>query len=295
MTSAYPGAIDDFSESSPTYMSDPDATGRVHSARHDDVESAIEQVEETLGVNPQGTSTTVAERIRGGQWYGGAWAHDADDTFFRSVGMVNLARINAQGVQNLSGSMSDSGRRVATHYWDESVGRRLFMWDTINARWQMVYGDTGLRAITALDNGYTGTVWVRRLGSMVTCYMNVTMPSSGSAVLTSMPDGFHPEQRAFSVGWNGTTGQKMLGLVANDLNIYETITVGQVVQISWTFSTAQPWPGALPGTAVGAIPTADTLLPDDYTPDVDPDIPTGLSPDDDTSGWTVAYPDGPTP
>jgi len=35
--------------------------------------------------------------------------------------------------------------------------------------------------------------------------------------------------------------------------------------------------------------------PDDDTPDIDPDIPTGLSPDDDTSGWTVTYPDGPTP
>ena len=51
MATLYPGAIDDFAEASPTYMADPDATGRTHEERHDDVESAIEAVQTVLGAN----------------------------------------------------------------------------------------------------------------------------------------------------------------------------------------------------------------------------------------------------
>jgi hypothetical protein len=63
-TSDYPGALDDFAEASPTNLGDADTTGRTHSGRHDDLEAAMEAVQEELGTNPSGPSaSTVAARF----------------------------------------------------------------------------------------------------------------------------------------------------------------------------------------------------------------------------------------
>ena len=62
-SSAYPGAIDNFAEASPTNLGDNDATGRTHTERHDDVEAAVENIEDELGVNPSDTHATVAARL----------------------------------------------------------------------------------------------------------------------------------------------------------------------------------------------------------------------------------------
>lgn len=45
MATSFPGSVDDFSEASPTATGTPDTTGRTHSQRHNDVESAIEAIE----------------------------------------------------------------------------------------------------------------------------------------------------------------------------------------------------------------------------------------------------------
>lgn len=63
-TSSYPGALDDFAESSPTNLGDDDSTGRTHSERHDDLEAAMEAVQGELGTDPAGPSaSTVAARF----------------------------------------------------------------------------------------------------------------------------------------------------------------------------------------------------------------------------------------
>lgn len=62
-SSVYPGALDNFSNNSPTNLGDNDSTGRTHSERHDDVEAAIEAVQSELGINPSGTFATVGERL----------------------------------------------------------------------------------------------------------------------------------------------------------------------------------------------------------------------------------------
>ena len=63
MGTNYPGGLDDFAGTSPTYMADDDITGRTHPERHDDVEKALEAVETELGVNPSGAATDVAARF----------------------------------------------------------------------------------------------------------------------------------------------------------------------------------------------------------------------------------------
>jgi len=62
-TSNYPGALDDFAETSPTNLGDPDITGRTHSERHDDIETAVQNIEIELGTNPSGVAATVGQRI----------------------------------------------------------------------------------------------------------------------------------------------------------------------------------------------------------------------------------------
>lgn len=62
-SSSYPGALDDFAEASPTNLGDDDSTGRTHSERHDDLESAMEAVQGELGVDPAGSASTVAARF----------------------------------------------------------------------------------------------------------------------------------------------------------------------------------------------------------------------------------------
>jgi hypothetical protein len=63
MASAYPGGLDDFAGTSPTYLADDDATGRKHSERHNDVELAVEAVQAELGTDPAGASATVKARF----------------------------------------------------------------------------------------------------------------------------------------------------------------------------------------------------------------------------------------
>lgn len=62
-SSAYPGGLDDFAESTPSNLGDEDASGRTHSERHDDLESAIEAIQATLGIDPAGSYSTVVERL----------------------------------------------------------------------------------------------------------------------------------------------------------------------------------------------------------------------------------------
>jgi len=62
-SSVYPEALDNFAEASPTNLGDNDATGRVHSERHDDIETAMEAVQGELGTNPSGDFATVRARL----------------------------------------------------------------------------------------------------------------------------------------------------------------------------------------------------------------------------------------
>jgi hypothetical protein len=61
MASQYPGAIDVLSNPAPTDNLDTAAV--THSAQHQNSNDAIEAIEATLGINPQGDELTVAERL----------------------------------------------------------------------------------------------------------------------------------------------------------------------------------------------------------------------------------------
>lgn len=84
MASVYPGGLDSF----PTNRVDGTATPTTHPTDHNDANDAVNKIEATLGINPQGTYADVAERL----------------------GDVSVQTIS---VRNLSGSTILKGRAVA--------------------------------------------------------------------------------------------------------------------------------------------------------------------------------------
>jgi hypothetical protein len=145
-------------------------------------------------------------------------------------------------------------------YWDETVGRRKFAWDTINNRWQLVYGDTGWRDVTAsLIGGWTGTGFlIRRLGNTVHV---LAKAMSGAAATTPaiylLPTGFRsadpvhsffaqyglaPQWPFYTIASNGTVASG---------GTYTAVGNGFGVL---TFVTNDAWPATNPGTASGTIP-----------------------------------------
>jgi hypothetical protein len=52
MATNFPGSVDDFAKTSPTNLGDDDSTGRTHSERHNDLESAMEAVQRVAILHP---------------------------------------------------------------------------------------------------------------------------------------------------------------------------------------------------------------------------------------------------
>ena len=229
MPSSYPGAADSFGAPA---GSDPQSTpvgGRTHSQSHTDLGDAVEAIETELGLNPSGAAATVAARLD---------AHDASTSPHIPAGAV-----------------SGSGA-VGAVKWDESVGRRCFAWDTVNSRWQMIYGDTGWRDIAASSIG-TPPVEFTIVRSMWRVECRAYNMHATSEV--PIPVGFRPcdasSGSAYPVGtasvgamlWNaGTSRFVPSGAVAGYLAAF----------LYWSYVTADAWPAVLPGVASSGIPSA---------------------------------------
>ena len=144
-------------------------------------------------------------------------------------------------------------------YADESVGRRLFQWDANNSRWQMTYGDTGWRDVSAdLINSYTGTVYTRRIGNEIHLAGNITRPpAAASNASLTLPTGFKSIQSSehypYFVTRSSTTGA--LAAITMDTTIYIYGVDSNVYPIAGcSYLTSDAWPTTLPGTASGSIP-----------------------------------------
>ena len=155
-------------------------------------------------------------------------------------------------------------------YTDETVGRRIFTWDTANNRWQMTYGDTGWREINALQTAAALTKFpnavlsVRRVNSSVDVrWFSDTGTVAGAAgtAICSTLTGFRPGviQGRGIVGSavNVSSGLPSVHGVYSDgaaLNIATTADSANNVLASLSYTTNDSWPTALPGNAIGTIP-----------------------------------------
>lgn len=150
---------------------------------------------------------------------------------------------------------------------DQTAGRAIYMWDELNFRDQLIWGDTGLRDISA-DSGWisalTGTgvtlannlIKVRRVGSVVDLSWVVDKPASGNVTCsTAFPTGFRPAGI-----WNAIGINSSIGLIraysaggANSM-IYQSNAAGMNTTHNIVYTTTDAWPTTLPGTASGSIP-----------------------------------------
>lgn len=157
-----------------------------------------------------------------------------------------------------SGDFNDLTGVPTLSYTDESVGRRVFTWDTVNDRWQMTYGDTGERNIALqLENGATAHyARIRRVNHTVWFHFAFnSVPAGSGSVVYNFPAGFRISGQwmafpQFAANNSGTVANAILNPNNGDMTI--GTTGGNL--LTGTFITRNAWPTSLPGDFVVDIP-----------------------------------------
>lgn len=145
----------------------------------------------------------------------------------------------------------------------EEAGRRITVWDYLNSREQMIYGDTGERDISSLIPGrVSGGLRIYRENNRVTLIIDDLIVAEQGTTWVSwsslIPSGFR----------HSGTGYLYLPLAPNttidssggartdrfgNFFIYN-MSGGKRARGIVSWRTADPWPTIQPGTAVGTIP-----------------------------------------
>lgn len=145
---------------------------------------------------------------------------------------------------------------------DQTAGRAIYIWDALNNREQLIYGDTGWRDITTLaTNGWTFTqLRLRRFGPR--CTLVIVGPNGVGSTGTQFA-------LVDNAAFRSAISQTNVFALADTTNPRElrvlnsgSTAIGFEFPIAWSsgrsFSaewyTDAAWPSSLPGTAIGAIP-----------------------------------------
>lgn len=140
----------------------------------------------------------------------------------------------------------------------ETAGRAIRVWDYLNNREQLIYGDTGGRDITTLGSSINGgAVRLSRESNVVQLTLvGATTSQAGAFTLLTLPLGFRPT--AFIYGttskyWGADSAEEMRINTTGAVE-FRTADAGAGLSIVLRFRTNDPWPTSLPGTAFGTIP-----------------------------------------
>ncbi|AOQ28213.1 hypothetical protein SEA_HUNTINGDON_1 [Arthrobacter phage Huntingdon] len=144
---------------------------------------------------------------------------------------------------------------------DNTVGRALYNWDETNGREQIIWGDTGRRNISAQANGtFTGggKLTIRREGSLVDIYCVGWMPGAAGTVhllASGLPTGFKPSNsRNWFAAQNSVPALCTMAFDGTTIAVISNAADTHPISFSFSYSTTDPWPTVLPGSADGAIP-----------------------------------------
>lgn len=130
----------------------------------------------------------------------------------------------------------------------ETAGRTVSVWDYMNNREQLIYGDTGLRnmagELTNVESA--GHVQLNRYGNLCTLiFHDVKTTTSGNTAILTLPIGFRPD-----ISQSGSAiGTTRIQATNNGSFVLLGATVGTVITGSLTWYTPNPWPTTLPGVA----------------------------------------------
>lgn len=142
---------------------------------------------------------------------------------------------------------------------DQSVGRVVKVWDYINNRYQIIFGDTGVRAVDPLA-GFAGTVHMVRVGRQVDVFVYDLTGPIGTANFVNAPAGFRSRYRflpydrglLFTSPAEGEPVIRRMGYFGDAIRVY-WLSEGESLSGHFQYFTDDPWPTSLPGTAVGGI------------------------------------------
>lgn len=181
--------------------------------------------------------------------------------YFQAVTSGDKFYIDEIGLWKGAGGLwASPGTPIANlgFYTDESVGRRLYQWDANNNRFQMTYGDTGLRDVTAaLGNSSHFTINnadLRRVGSTVEFYCDFTTTASYAAGdnLWTVPSGFQPQVSRYGLVYFYASSVAAI-YTGGTLPLY-SLALSTTYRVHGTWTVTQAWPTTLPGVAIGSIP-----------------------------------------
>lgn len=120
----------------------------------------------------------------------------------------------------------------------------------------MVYGDTGRRNISSLfTSGVAAEVFISRIGSIVHCEYSVFDSVGGRSITIVLPTGFKYTnnsggEQIFTGRINSTPPEISRGSVASSLSLASPLlAAGRSIAGTATWTTTDPWPASLPGTA----------------------------------------------
>jgi peptidoglycan/xylan/chitin deacetylase (PgdA/CDA1 family) len=145
---------------------------------------------------------------------------------------------------------------VGTVYTDTAATAGAVEWvkasGTGNTGWQVAHGDTGWRTLT-VEAGVTGTVHVRRVGSLVLHHFSAVTPgSSGHTNIVATPTGFRPPSLSGANWRNGVViSDSGSARVVSYHNGYQRIlnaVGGTAYGGTFAYATNEAWPSTLPGT-----------------------------------------------
>lgn len=168
--------------------------------------------------------------------------------------VTGYMRVFARSLNPSNGTVYAPGWRIVRPDASVSnaVGRTVTVWDAVNNREQMIYGDTGLRNITSLlPERLNGSIWLSRFGSTVSVTFTDLLLVSGPALRESplLPSGFRPRAWShFSTSPHADrTARGVLFKADGVVRLYDLTDTAQL-QGTFAFYTNEPWPAALPGT-----------------------------------------------
>ena len=169
---------------------------------------------------------------------------------------------NVQGFyqRRLNGGSWGPWAHYSKNRIDSTAGRALYVWDEVNAREQLVYGDTGARGIgDILLNGWTANtaaeVTVRRQGSVVTLNAKMGANVATNDLFFTLPTGWRPRtQDQHVISGAHSSGAYKYARARWDGNLYVDYTTTGTVYVGGAWNTTDAWPTTLPGSAVGTIP-----------------------------------------
>lgn len=135
----------------------------------------------------------------------------------------------------------------------QTAGRTVTVWDYLNNREQIIYGDTGWRKVdAALPAGVTASnVWLRRQGNEVTINVqNLRADTVGTVTVYNAPVGYRPDAPSVRSGvYASSSGTaRIISPFAGNVRVL-SMGAGESLDGSVTFTTPDPWPTSLPGVA----------------------------------------------